>query len=65
MGIRWTLSLMAKGGNEQYNIVIAAAGPTWMRIERFGMELFKAFKHSNLVYDLDDTNTSMSHASQE
>ena len=57
--------LMAKGGNEWYNIVIAAAGATSDEDRAFGMELFKAFRHSNLVYDLDDTNASVSHASQE
>lgn len=57
--------LMAKGGNEWYNIVIAAAGATSDEDRAFGMELFKAFRHSNLVYDLDDTSASVSHASQE
>ncbi len=57
--------LMAKGGNEWYNIVVAAAGATSDEDRAFGMELFKAFRHSNLVYDLDDTSTSVSHASQE
>ena len=57
--------LMAKGGNEWYNIVVAAAGPTSDEDRAFGMELFKAFRHSDLVYDLDDTNPSESHASQE
>lgn len=57
--------LMAKGGNEWYNIVIAAAGATSDEDRAFGMELFKAFRHSDLVYDLDDTSASVSHASQE
>jgi hypothetical protein len=57
--------LMAKGGNEWYNIVVAAAGATSDEDRAFGMELFKAFRHSDLVYDLDDTSTSVSHASQE
>jgi len=57
--------LMAKGGNEWYNIVAAAAGPTSDEDRAFGMELFKAFRHSDLVYNLDDTSTSVSHASQE
>ena len=60
--------LMAKGGNEWYNIVIAAAGATSDEDRAFGMELFKSFRHSDLVYDLDDTSTeaaSASHASQE
>jgi hypothetical protein len=57
--------LMAKGGNEWYNIVIAAAGVTSDEDRAFGMELFKTFRHSDLVYDLDDTDTSVSYASQE
>ena len=57
--------LMSKGGNEWYNIVVTAAGPTSDEDRAFGMELYKTFRHSNLVYDLDDTDTSMSHASQE
>jgi len=60
--------LMAKGGNEWYNIVVAAAGATSDEDRAFGMELFKSFRHSDLVYDLDDTSTeaaSASHASQE
>ena len=57
--------LMAKGGNEWYNIVATAAGPTSDEDRAFGMELYKAFRHSDLVYDLDDTNASVSHASQE
>ncbi len=60
--------LMAKGGNEWYNIVVAAAGATSNEDRAFGMELFKSFRHSDLVYDLDDTSTeaaSASHASQE
>ena len=60
--------LMAKGGNEWYNIVVTAAGATSDEDRAFGMELFKSFRHSDLVYDLDDTSTeaaSASHASQE
>jgi len=57
--------LMAKGGNEWYNIVVTAAGPTSDEDRAFGMELFKAFRHSDLVYDLDDTSTSVSNVSQE
>lgn len=57
--------LMAKGGNEWYNIVVAAAGATSDEDRAFGMELFKAFRHSDLVYDLDDTSAPVSHASQE
>lgn len=57
--------LMAKGGNEWYNIVVTAAGPTSNEDRAFGMELYKAFRHSNLVYDLDDTSPSESYASQE
>lgn len=60
--------LMAKGGNEWYNIVVTAAGATSDEDRAFGMELFKSFSHSDLVYDLDDTSTeaaSASHASQE
>lgn len=57
--------LMAKGGNEWYNIVIAAAGATSDEDRAFGMELFKSFRYSDLVYDLDDTSASTSHASQE
>ncbi len=57
--------LMAKGGNEWYNIVVAAAGATSNEDRAFGMELFKSFRHSDLAYDLDDTSTSASHASQE
>lgn len=60
--------LMAKGGNEWYNIVVASAGATSDEDRAFGMELFKSFRHSDLVYDLDDTSTeaaSASHASQE
>ncbi len=57
--------LMAKGGNEWYNIVVAAAGETSDEDRAFGMELFKAFRHSDLAYDLDDTSAPVSHASQE
>jgi hypothetical protein len=57
--------LMAKGGNEWYNIVVAAAGPTSDEDRAFGMELFKTFRHSDLIYDLDNTSDSVSHASQE
>ena len=60
--------LMAKGGNEWYNIVVTAAGATSDEDRAFGTELFKSFRHSDLVYDLDDTSTetaSVSHASQE
>jgi hypothetical protein len=57
--------LMAKGGNEWYNIVVAAAGATSDEDRAFGMELFKAFRHSDLVYDLDDTSAPVSHVSQE
>lgn len=60
--------LMAKGGNEWYNIVVTAAGATSDEDRAFGMELFKSFRPSDLVYDLDDTSTeatSASHASQE
>ena len=60
--------LMAKGGNEWYNIVVTAAGPTSEEDRAFGMKLFKSFRNSDLVYDLGDTNTeaaSTSHASQE
>ncbi len=60
--------LMAKGGNEWYNIVVTSAGATSDEDRAFGMELFKSFRHSDLVYDLDDTSTdaaSASHASQE
>ena len=56
---------MAKGGNEWYNIVVSAAGPTSEEDRAFGMELYKAFRHSDLVYDLDDTNTSEYYATQE
>jgi hypothetical protein len=64
-GYKLDSKLMAKGGNEWYNIIVTAAGPTSDEDRVFGMELFKTFRYSDLVYDLDDTNTSVSHASQE
>lgn len=60
--------LMAKGGNEWYNIVVAAAGVTSEEDRLFGMELYKTFRNSDLVYDMDDTGVDAaapSEASQE
>ena len=60
--------LMAKAGNEWYNITVASAGPTSEEDRQFGMDLYKTFRNSDLVYDLDDSNTNgsvPSEASQE
>lgn len=60
--------LMAKAGNEWYNITVASAGPTSEEDRQFGMDLYKTFRNSDLVYDLDDSNANgsvPSEASQE
>lgn len=62
-GYKLDSKLMAKGGNEWYNIVVTAAGPTSEEDRAFGMQLFKTFRYTDLAYDLDDT--SVSYASQE
>ena len=62
-GYKLDSKLMSKGGNEWYNIVVTAAGPTSEEDRTFGMQLFKTFRPSDIVYDLDDT--SVSYASQE
>lgn len=67
-GYKLESKLMAKAGNEWYNITVASAGPTSEEDRQFGMDLYKTFRNSDLVYDLDDSNANgsvPSEASQE
>lgn len=66
-GYKLESKLMAKSGNEWYNVVVAADGVTSDDDRMFGMELFKTFRTSELMYDMDDTGTdaTSSEATQE
>lgn len=46
--------IQAKNGNEWYIIDVTPAGPTSDEDRAFGMELFKSFRTSNLMYDMDE-----------
>ena len=50
--------LQAKNGNEWYIIDVAPAGPTSEEDRAFGMDLFKGFRTSNLIYDMDESSTT-------
>lgn len=56
----------AKNGNEWYIIDVAPAGATSDEDRAFGMELFKSFRNSNLVYDMEEgtADTSSSNVSE-
>lgn len=46
--------LNSKAGNEWYTIVVAAAGPTSQEDREYGMNLYKSFRNSDLVFDVED-----------
>lgn len=58
----YTLSekLMAKGNNEWYNIVVAAAGATSEEDREFGLMLYKSYRNSlnEMAFDMDDGGMS-------
>lgn len=56
--------LMAKGGNEWYVPVMAAAGPTDEADREFAMAMFKAYRNNmqDVAYDMDEQGSGASEA---
>lgn len=59
-GYSLNAKLMAKGGNEWYVPVMAAAGPTGEDDRAFAHGLFNAYRNNlqNMAYDMDDNGTA-------
>lgn len=57
-GYKLESKIQSKNGNEWYIVDVAPAGPASDEDKLFGMELFKSFRNSNLVYDMDENQAS-------
>ncbi len=53
-GYSLTEKLMAKAGNEWFNIVVTPAGPTSDEDRAYAAELYKMFRTADLKIDMDD-----------
>ena len=45
---------MAKNGNEWYNIVVSAAGPTTEEERAFGFSLYQQFRNKAVHFDIEE-----------
>jgi hypothetical protein len=54
--------MMAKGGNEWYNIVASPSGATSEEDRQFGAMLYKNFRNANLNVDMDENTESVENA---
>lgn len=50
--------IVAKNGNEWYNIVVSAAGAMSEEDRTFGTQLYKSFRHANLNVDMEESETT-------